>query len=547
MKERLRIPVRALVEWVLRSGDLGSGQSGPVNSVDAIRIHKKIQRSRQGRYAPEVPIRLETETERFIVELSGRIDGILTDPDRVVIEEIKTTTRPLDGFDHFESGPHWGQVQLYAYMYAVQNDLLEVDVQLTYYHIGSGQTREYVRTRGLDELTVFFRDILNRYLGWMEKVVDRITRRNRSLTELQFPFSTFRPGQREMAVRVYLAIKNGTRLLVQAPTGIGKTMAALFPGLKALAEGLTPRLFYLTARTTGGVAAEKAIRTLCSAGEGLKWVRLTAKEKMCLNPESDCNGESCFLAKGYYDRLPEALDSIFTEDDFSRERILSLAERSRLCPFELSLDLALWVDVIICDYNYAFDPRVHLRRFFQDGSGDHTFLVDEAHNLVERAREMFSAHVSRDNFQSALESPAIPEEIKNKAKEIVDWMSHSLDDSPRSRPNRTFDRPPTAPVDALNEFCDICEPYLASGQDQANRQTVLDLYFETIRFTRAAEDFDDNCAVYVERSETDIILKIYCLDPSSRLKSRVEAGSGQCFLFRHPDARRLFPAPAGLR
>ena len=259
----------------------------------------------------------------------------------------------------------------------------------------SERTLTLTRHRDLEGLAEFFEDLVARYFRWMQWLTDWTRTRDSSIRDLPFPFPSYRPGQREMAVEVYRTIRDERHLLAQAATGIGKTMAALYPGVKALGEGLTGKLLFLTARTTGRLAAQDALGALGEKGMRIKWVSLTAKEKICFSPQSACTPDECPYAKGFFDRLNPALEAALEIDALTRDAIEQLANAHQICPFEFSLELVNWADCIIGDYNYAFDPTVRLKRLFDDGGGRYAVLVDEAHNLVDRAREMFSAQLTK--------------------------------------------------------------------------------------------------------------------------------------------------------
>jgi DNA excision repair protein ERCC-2 len=393
LKSNLKIAVRELIERVFRSGDLEFEFLGSIRPVEAIRAHQKIQNSRPADYQPEVAISHQVETDRFRLIIGGRIDGVYAEPDRTIIEEIKTTTRDPNYFKKNENPVHWAQVKTYAYIYGHQQGLEEIITRLTYYQIDTGATREYQLTFDISELEIFFNDLVARYLAWAETIFDWSDRRDKSIQNLEFPFGNYRSGQRQMVDESSRLIRHNGQLLVQAATGIGKTIAVLYPSVKSLADEITQKIFYLTARTTGRMAAEKALDELRAKGLRLKSVTLTAKDKICFCPDSACNPEECEYARGHYDRINDAVKAIFARDAFTRDQIVEAARAYRVCPFEFSLELSLWADCIICDYNYVFDPRVYLRRFFQEENGDYIFLIDEAHNLVDRSREMFSAEI----------------------------------------------------------------------------------------------------------------------------------------------------------
>ncbi len=314
-KSLLSISVRLLVEYVLKSGDLNLEYGDPARPLEGIAMHQKVQSIRPEEYQPEVPVSYRVDTRHVVLEIKGRVDGVYRFPDRVVVEEIKSTRRKLS--EVTGSILHWAQVKIYAFIYAKTLDIGEIDARLTYCRSGTDETREFTHHFLLVELETFFLDIVGRYLDWADTVRQWQITRDTGLKVLEFPYPSYRPGQRRMAVDVWLSAKNGDRLIMQAPTGIGKTLGVLFPSLKALGEGYGEKLFYLTARTTGKTAPNEAVTLMRKNGLRIKSLTLTAKDRICFNPNNACNAVECEFAKGYYDREEEGLTAIFPTDDFS--------------------------------------------------------------------------------------------------------------------------------------------------------------------------------------------------------------------------------------
>jgi DNA excision repair protein ERCC-2 len=519
MKRELRISVRDLVDYALRCGDLDLTSFGSGHPVEAIRAHQKVQRSRPTEYTPEIPVHHRIETDNYVLEVGGRIDGLYDYADRVIIDEIKTTTKDLNQIIQTENESHWGQAKCYAYIYALQHHLEHIEVQLTYVHLEYEAQKELRRSFDRNTLQKFFDTLVAQYLQWADTIVEWLQTRNDSINALSFPFTIYRPGQNEMMEEVASAINQGSQLLIQAPTGIGKTMAVIFPSLKALAHGHVAKVFYLTARTTGKTAAETALDVLRNSGLNLKSLTLTAKEKICFNSEKLCNGDDCTFAKGYYDRINKALKDAFTHDSFTRASIISLAKKHHVCPFEFSLELSLWVDCIIGDYNYAFDPRVYLKRFFQDYDTDYMLLVDEAHNLIDRAREMFSAEVHK---QPVL---ALRRQLKNRLPQVYHTLGklNSLILAERKKCSeegnpRAQRELPDDVCTVLREFTGQAEGWLKLNLSLPFRQQLLDFYFEAKRFLHTAERYDDNYATCYIHSDNDFCIKLFCIDPARHLR-----------------------------
>jgi len=533
MTPHFNIAVGALIAHVLRSGDLRFEFTGGGRALEGIRAHQRIQRQRPADYQAELPVRLDIERPEFTLCVSGRIDGVYQPKGRVTIEEIKTTQRPLAEVEAAPSALHWGQAQCYAYMYARQENLPQIDVQLTYVHLDSGHVLEVVRVWEFEALAAFFNDLLDRYVQWVQQLAQWARTRDHSIAQLPFPFDGYRPGQRDMAVEVFRTIRDGRHLLVQAATGIGKTMAALYPALKALGQRLVPKVVFLTARTTGRLAAEVALQTLSQNGLRLKWVTLTAKEKICFTPGHTCSPEECPYAKGHYDRLNAALDVAWQHDALNRETIEKVAEEHRVCPFEFSLELVTWADCVIGDYNYAFDPTVTLRRLFGEEGGAHAVLVDEAHNLVDRSREMFSAQLNRQPITT------LRAKLKNELPtlhralgRVHAWMGTLRRRCLQLQAPLIENTAPEELSKRLLAFTTAAERWLRRNLPSEFREELLQCYFDCLAFARVTEQYNHTYATIAEAHGKDVQIKLFCMDPSEQLRD----------CWRHCHAAVLFSA-----
>lgn len=570
----MKISVRRLVEFVLQQGDLQMGSAGASRTLEGIKAHQYLQKAGVERterrnaaasegtnleanaadggtvpqYLPEVTLTYLYEEGDLRLEIKGRADGVMRDASGVCIEEIKSTTFELDLIDEEYSALHWSQAQCYGFMYAVQEGLEEIGVQLTYFQLDTTQTKRLRKHFSFNELSDFFFSLIRDYLAWAVRLQDWKKERDASIHRLKFPFGSYRPGQRDLVVAAYKTIQEGKKLFVQAPTGIGKTMGVLFPALKSLADGLSQTIFYLTAKTITRTVAEKTLGDLRNEGLSLKALTLTAKDKICFLPERVCDPNICLFARGYYDRLRPAMEDVFTERAWTRPVIEAYARKQALCPFEFSLELANWADVVICDYNYAFDPRVYLRRFFLEG-GEYLFLVDEAHNLADRAREMFSADLTNEpwrtlkrvvqDFPGLSKSmtrvntafvkekkriEALPEENIAQQQESRS-LSGSLTGSPRGRTRGTGHEDyaekslPNALLQALRKFVREAEIFLRKNAEPVPWQDeFLELYFQALNFLRTSEGYDEHYVTYWESEPPDLRVKLFCLDPSLPLK-----------------------------
>lgn len=527
------VPVRSLVEFVLQAGDLTAGGFQKRDRAQqGTQGHRRVQRSRPAGYQSELEIAYRVEGSDPPLEVRGRIDGIYASQDPPIIEEIKTTTLSLELVGERDNPLHWAQAQCYAYMYARQHSLSQVGVHLTYYHLDSRKEKTFERFFSLAELEIFFNGLVIPYLSWFRKVYAWQAERDQSIQQLEFPYKAYRPGQREMAVAVYKAIRDNDRLYVQSPTGVGKTIAALFPAVKALGQGLAAKIFYLTAKTPGRAVAEKALDDMRRANLTIRSVTLTAKEKICFCPPVNCDPEVCVFARDYFGKVKRALEELDQVQAFTRPVIEEIARKYEICPFEFSLDLALWVDCIICDYNYAFDPRVYLHRFFDFSAEPYIFLVDEAHNLPDRARSMYSAELQKKTvleLQRALKPhlPALAQKLSAINKVLLEMRKACQAQGKEALVEHEL---PEGLLKAVREFSQKAEDWLVLNQPAAFRQELLEFYFLCSNYLRTAEYFDTFYVSYFERQgSSDLKAKLFCLDPAPMLAAPLERSRSTVF------------------
>ncbi len=355
-------------------------------------------------------------------------EGFFGLPEVVYIDEIKGIYRDVMSLE-YPVPVHLAQAKCYAYMVGVKRNLSHIGVQMTYCNLETEELRRFRQIYEKEKLEAWFLDLVGQYRKWAQFEVQWRQVRQASIRGLEFPFP-WRPGQREVASSVYRTILRKKKLFIQAPTGTGKTLSTVFPAVKAVGEGLADRIFYATAKTITRTVAEEAFGILRESGLRMKTVTLTAKEKICFLEETECNPDACPYAKGHYDRVNDAVFELISEHDvLNRQTLEAQAEKWRVCPFEMGLDAALWTDSVICDYNYIFDPRARLKRFFGEGvKGEYLFLIDEAHNLVERGREMYSASLYKEEFLALknefqalgnISQNARPHRYKSKQKEAL--------------------------------------------------------------------------------------------------------------------------------
>ncbi len=527
------VSVRSLVEFVLQAGDLTAGGFQRRDRAQlGTQGHKRVQRSRPAGYETEVEITYRVEGADPPMEVRGRIDGVYASTDPVVIEEIKTTTLSLELVNEEHNHLHWAQAQCYAFIYAQQHQLSSISIHLTYTHLDNHTERTFERHFSLVELETFFRDLITPYLSWFRKVHAWQASRDQSIQQLVFPYAEYRPGQRELAVAVYKAIRDSDRLYVQSPTGVGKTIATLFPAVKALGQGLAAKIFYLTAKTSGRLVAEKALDDLRQANLQLKSVTLTAKEKICFCPPVNCDPEVCEFARDYFGKVKKALEEIDQHQAFTRPVIEQIAQKYQVCPFEFSLDLALWVDCIICDYNYAFDPRVYLHRFFDFSTEAYIFLIDEAHNLPDRARSMYSAELDKKtvlDLQRTLK-PQVPALAKMLSAVNTALLEKRKACQAEDKAALVEYELPEKLLKAVREFNQKAEDWLVLNQAAAFRQELLEFYFLCSNYLRTAEYFAPCYVSYFERQgQGGLKAKLFCLDPAPMLAAPLQRSQSAVF------------------
>lgn len=523
----IKLSVRGLVEFVLRCGSIDSRFTGFDRANEGSRIHRKLQKSAGEHYNAEVSMKAMRIVDGIEYRLEGRADGVIEEADDFVIDEIKTTAAPTELLTADFNPLHWAQAKCYGAFLCADSGLAHITIQITYYQI---ETDEIIRHRQrflASELESFLLDTLHQYTPWAKMEAEWRGIRNASLQELSFPFTEYREGQYALARATYLTIRDKGRLFATAPTGIGKTISTLFPSVKALGEQNGERIFYLTAKTITRQAAQDAVlamRKQCTSLR-LKTITLTAKDKICPLEQRNCTPDACPHANGYYDRINDALYRFLQQtDDFSRESIVAFSAQNNLCPFELSLDLSNWCDCIIGDYNYLFDPVVSLKRFFSEG-GDFIFLVDEAHNLVDRARDMYSAYLKKSAFyqlkKSLGKSPRKLANLFTKINTQFIELRHKLEDNPNGLllPDGL---PELAKI--LMQFITQIQPWLEENPEHALHADMLQLFFDVRFYLRIWELYDDHFITLVSQFGGEVRIELLCLDPAPFLSASMALG-----------------------
>ena len=572
--QELHTSVRNLVEFILRGGDIDnrSGRMITDAMMEGSKIHRKIQRSMGEDYQAEVPLALTIEAEEYMLVIEGRADGIAygefpnqnskkeaytqdTFLDRtgkseemVYIDEIKGVYRNVATME----APvyvHKAQAMCYAYIYALQNHLDQIGVQMTYCNLDTEDVKLFQEVFAWDALADWFGNLIAEYRKWADWQIMWRRKRQESIQNLEFPYP-YREGQRKLVGDVYRTIRRGKNLFLQAPTGVGKTISTIFPAVKAVGEELADRIFYLTAKTITATVAKETFGLLREQGYQAKIIQLTAKEKLCLcgntaieqeaadqdNPYPDfpqikleCNPQNCPYAKGHFDRVNDAVFELLqTSDLFTREEILAQARKHRVCPFELSLDVATWCDNILCDYNYVFDPNVYLKRFFQDSSKEkYLFLVDEAHNLVDRSREMYSATLYKEDI---LAVKKIMKPHNQAIARTLDKCNKAMLDFKRECENYSVCESVGVLTFYLMRLVSQMEEFFEKPREFPDKKTVLDFYFELRNFVNIYDLVDENYVIYDEMQEDGrFMIKLFCVDPSKNLQKCIDKSVSTIF------------------
>lgn len=529
-KKSIKLSVRNLVEFVLRCGDLDNRRLAGAQK-DAMqagsKLHRKIQKRMGADYKAEVALRHTVDEDEYEIVLEGRADGVITKPSGVTIDEIKGVYMDLQYLT--EPVPvHMAQAMCYGYIWCFDNQLSSIKIQMTYCNIETEEIKRFQEEKGYDELSQWFEGLIHEYVKWARFLYQHGVWRDESIHDLEFPFD-YREGQKDLAVSVYRAISQKRNLYIQAPTGIGKTLSTVFPALKAIGEGKGDKLFYLTAKTITRSVAEETFSILRNINLCFSTVTITAKDKLCFLEKPECNPDACPYAKGHFDRVNDAVyDIIHQEHGITREIILEYAERYRICPFEFCLDISNWVDGIICDYNYVFDPNVKLKRYFSDGiSGDYLFLVDEAHNLVSRAREMFSAGIIKEDV---LLVKRIIKERSPKLTRLLDRCNKILLEMKRECPSYVILPEINHFVMAVMTMFGELEKFMEDNPEFEDRDLVLDFYFQIRDFLNLFEGVDDSYRIYSEYlPDGKFMLKLFCINPANNLKECLGKGNSTIF------------------
>ena len=537
------ISVRNLVEFMCLGGDIDNRDTGVADvkvMQEGARLHRKIQHSMGSNYRAEVLLRNKEELTskggiEYELRIEGRADGIIADIEEdedgsklpiggVTIDEIKTMQADVTKLKE-PVYVHKAQAMVYAYIYLTKYNLESIDVQLTYCNTETEKIVRFKERYDSESIIKWYTELVAGFKKWMDYVFDERAERNASIQKLHFPFE-YREGQKKLVASVYHTVKEQKVLYIQAPTGVGKTISTVYPAVQSCGNGLTDKIFYLTSKTITRTVAEETYAILRDAGLHFRTVTLTAKDKICHLDEHNCNPEVCEYARGHFDRVNEAVYDIITNEAvINRDTILQYSVKHKVCPYEMSLDVSYWCDGIICDYNYVFDPDASLKRYFGDGGkGNYVFLVDEAHNLVDRAREMYSATLVKEDF---LACKRVVKDMDKRLTSYLEKCNKYLLELKRACDKEYI---------IIDDYCGTflsnlqsCYSYMQKFLDKNKGKPVCDeiieFFFKIRHFINMYDCIDEKYVIYAEHiDDGDFALHLYCVDPSGQLSQRLSQG-----------------------
>lgn len=521
-----KVLVRELVAFVHNEESIDNRKQSNHTALEGSKIHRKLQQSMDENYQSEVSLKTVYQGKQFDIQLEGRCDGIWQKENQIIIDEIKTGEHTFEQLEDATLQLFMAQAKIYAYIYALQEKLEEVVVMVRYFCTQDEKIDEYQNQYSFDELNDYYQETMKEYEKWLIFLDKYRQNRQKKLQALQFPYNNYRKGQRELSIAVYRTLSQEKCLFMEAPTGTGKTLSTLFPALKAMGEYNQGRIFYLTAKTITRQVALDTMKLFEEQQSEIKTIEISAKEKICFMNECKCNPDYCPFAKNYYQKQKLAIWDLLNNGHFySREQISEVAKKYECCPFELSLDLSLYSDVIVCDYNYLFDPQVYLKRFFELEETDSYFLVDEGHNLISRAREMYSKALS---LQLIKDFKKLLPKHHRKHHKILQQFIEYCEESRKLLKDRDYlfqKELPDKLIDLGYRWSEYFRDFLLELKDEIPTW-LQNLYFDLMSFLKISEYYDDHFSFLVELVNHELQFKIFCLDPAHFIKQKLDFGKG---------------------
>lgn len=518
MKE-IVLSVHGLVDFLLRSGNIDNRIFNNSSMAEGSRVHLRYQQIQNNNYLSEEELSCEIVVDDFKFVISGRADGIILGKKTPIIDEIKSTVIELEKFYEENKNWHLGQAKVYAYMYAKENELDTMGVRLTYISQKDDEDKLIMNfSYSFDELEEFITNLCVDYLSFYKMIDLHKNQVKISADALDFPYGNYRPGQRDLAKYVYGTILNEDTLFIEAPTGIGKTISTLFPAIKSIPKCGSEKIFYLSAKAMAKEVAFDASKLMLEKGLDAKVIKLNSKEKMCFTGEHRCNPDECPFAIGYYDKLRSILTEIVQNESLINDEVIyKYANRYQVCPFELQLDVSLFCDLVICDYNYLFDPIVYLKRYFELSKTNYVALIDETHNLVDRSREMYSTSLELDEFlkvQKKFKKFKHPK-FKRSLKKIIVYLNDI---------NECEDEYMIQEEDFDPYFYELLMNYFKQCQDilknfpEVNYDIFIDNFRNVNRFLKISEFISKGFITYYQKDKDNLFAHIKCVDSSKLVK-----------------------------
>lgn len=520
----IKMTAKDIVKFIHSGGDLTSEYQSNKRALEGIEAHKYLQDNYKATDKKEVSVETLFEHEDYSFHITGRMDGLITEGNKLIIEEIKSTKVDLSNLEIDSRPEHLMQAKMYAYMYLVKNDLKSINVRLTYIYVDDYKTKSFNKRYNKTQLIKFFKDTIVEYTKWLEIYRKHQDEKILSIEGLNFPFDEYREGQYKFMGAIYQTLIKKDILYSIAPTGIGKTVASLYSALKTI-KNEKEKVFYLTAKNAGKKIVVDTVNLLKEKGLICKTTVINSKEAMCLMDTVDCDPEICPYAKGFFDRLRPAINDIFVHDDvYDMKLIKDYGKYHNICPHEFSLAISYYSDIIICDYNYAFDPRTHLIRYFEEEYYTPKLLVDEAHNLVDRSRSMYSSSLKKETLFSLRKATSkIKPSVRNHVTKLIKYIDEFVDKNEIIKSQFYYqDELDLELVTLVERVVNKVDQILSENKKFKNRRMILDCYFELLQFVRITDYYDSNYKYVVEIINEDVVVTQSCLDASKYILEVIE-------------------------